>query len=115
MNNLKPLRRGLFLVSLPIFFINFSLPVQAKQLGGNAVEIGALFGLFSLALLLLRPLVGYGLDRIGRKLFFAGAMCFYAMALCTLRKKSIPRQASAIGGRLLAAKDFRSLILTVVP
>ncbi len=80
MENLSALRRGLFLVSLPIFFINFALPVQAKQLGANAVGIGVLFSLFTFSLLVLRPVVGYGLDRFGRKPFFLTAMLSYTAA-----------------------------------
>jgi MFS family permease len=74
------MRRGLFLVSLPIFFITFSVPVQAKSLNASAFEIGLLFSIFTLALLVLRPLVGYGLDRFGRKPFMASALIFYAVA-----------------------------------
>ena len=72
------LRRSLFLVSMPIFFINFSLPVQAKALGANATEIGWLIGLFSFTLLFMRPLVGFGMDRFGRRPFFLGALFLYA-------------------------------------
>ncbi|MBD3649096.1 MAG: MFS transporter, partial [Pseudomonadales bacterium] len=78
--NLDILRRGIFLVSLSLFFINFALPVQAKGLGANAVEIGALFSLFTLCLLVLRPLIGYGLDRFGRRPFFLVAMLAYVVA-----------------------------------
>ena len=72
------LRRSLFLVSMPIFFINFSLPVQAKALGANATEIGWLIGLFSFTLLFMRPLVGFGMDRFGRRPFFLGALFLHA-------------------------------------
>jgi MFS transporter, DHA1 family, multidrug resistance protein len=74
------LRRGLFLVSLPLFFINFALPIQAKELGASALEIGALFSLFTVSLLLVRPVVGFGLDRFGRRVFIVTAVCFYVVA-----------------------------------
>ena len=74
------MRRGLFLVSLPIFFINFSLPIQARGLSASAFEIGLLFSIFTFSLLVFRPIVGYGLDRIGRKLFVCLALLFYACA-----------------------------------
>jgi MFS family permease len=74
------LRRGLFYVSLPLFFLNFALPVQAKQMGASALEIGGLFSLFTVSVLLLRPVVGYGLDRFGRRWFIVGAAAFYVFA-----------------------------------
>tara|TARA_E500000331_G_scaffold318617_1_gene330780 strand:- start:5831 stop:6991 length:1161 start_codon:yes stop_codon:yes gene_type:complete len=80
MEKITVARRGLFLVSLPIFFINFALPVQAKQLGASALEIGFLFSLFTFSLLILRPLVGFGLNRFGRKPFFLAAMLSYTGA-----------------------------------
>lgn len=77
--NLLVMRRSLFLISLPIFFISFSVPVQATQLGASAVEVGIMFSLFTLSLLLLRPAVGWGLDHYGRKWFLAAAMLVYAL------------------------------------
>ncbi len=74
------LRQILFLVSAPLFFINFAIPVQAKQLGASAVEIGALFSLFTVSLLILRPLVGIALDRYGRKPFVVLALAVYGIA-----------------------------------
>lgn len=38
LNSLNILRRGLFLVSIPLFFINFALPVQAKSLGAYTLS-----------------------------------------------------------------------------
>jgi MFS family permease len=77
---LDSLRQILFLVSVPLFFINFAIPVQAKQLGANAIEIGALFSLFTVSLLVLRPLVGFALDHFGRKPFVVVAMAVYCLA-----------------------------------
>ncbi len=68
---------------MPLFFITFAIPVQAKQLGGTAVEIGALFSLFTVSLLLLRPIVGLSLDRFGRKPFVVVALGIYAIANVT--------------------------------
>mgnify|MGYP001181624348 CR=1 FL=1 len=77
---LSALRQVLFLVSVPIFFVSFAIPVQAKQLGASAVEIGALFSLFTISLIVLRPLVGSALDRFGRKPFVVVSMAVYCMA-----------------------------------
>ncbi len=80
MSSLQALRRSLFLVSLPIFFINFVLPIKSKELGASAFEIGGLFSLFTFSLVLLRPIVGMWVDRVGRKLFFLIALLLYTLA-----------------------------------
>jgi hypothetical protein len=54
MTVLDSVRKSLFWISAPIFFINFVLPVKSKALGANAMEIGGLFSLFTLSLLLFR-------------------------------------------------------------
>ncbi|HIG42806.1 MAG: MFS transporter [bacterium] len=71
------LRRCLFLVSVPLFFVTFALPVQSKALGASAVEIGGLFSLFTFSILLMRPVIGFGIDYFGRRIFFLFAMVFY--------------------------------------
>ncbi len=80
MEGLAVVRRGLFLVSAPLFFINFALPVQSKAIGASALEIGGLFSLFSLSLLLMRPVIGFGIDRFGRRVFFLSALLLYVGA-----------------------------------
>lgn len=80
MDSLVAVRRSLFWVSAPIFFINFALPVKSKELGASAFEVGGLFSLFTLSLLLFRPLVGYALDHYGRRWFFCLSLGLYALA-----------------------------------
>ncbi|MEM7363458.1 MAG: MFS transporter [Pseudomonadota bacterium] len=79
-SNLSILRRGLFYAAFPLFFLNFVLPVQARDLGASAVEIGGLFTLFTISVLLIRPFVGIGLDRYGRRPFVLGALTFYVVS-----------------------------------
>ena len=64
----------------PDFFINFALPVKSKELGASAFEVGGLFSLFTLSLLLLRPLVGHAFDRFGRRWFLCVAIVLYVIA-----------------------------------
>lgn len=80
MDVLASLRSSLFWVSAPIFFINFALPVKSKELGASAFEVGGLFSLFTLSLLLFRPVVGYALDRYGRRWFLCLAVLLYIFA-----------------------------------
>ena len=76
-SGLQTLRQSLFLISMPLFFVTFALPVQSKALGASALEIGGLFSLFSLSILLMRPVIGYGIDQFGRRIFLLIATLFY--------------------------------------
>ncbi len=77
---LKPIRRSLFLISLPMVFILFGLPLRAEDLGASAFQIGILFSIFTASMLVLRPLVGFGIDHLGRRAFFIAGMVFYLFA-----------------------------------
>jgi len=72
-----PMRLG----SASFGMLFFLLPVYAKRLGASAVQIGGLFSVFGLVLVLIRPLVGWALDRYGRKGFLVAALLFYAVAM----------------------------------
>lgn len=72
------LYRPILLGSLGFGFLSFALPIYGKILGASALEIGGLFAIFSVVIALLRPLVGWALDRFGRKAFFVAALACYA-------------------------------------
>ncbi len=78
--SLSVLHRPLLFVSFPLGFRSFALPVYAKALGASALEIGGLFTVFYVSLLVLRPLVGAGLDRFGRRIFLLAALTVYGLA-----------------------------------
>lgn len=63
--HLATLQTSIFLVSFPFGIIAFVLPIYSRQRGASALEIGSLFSAFSLATVLLRPLVGRAIDRAG--------------------------------------------------
>lgn len=71
----------LLLVSLPFGILNFVLPIYGKRVGASAVEIGLLFSVFSFMTVLMRPLVGAGLDRYGRRWFFIAGLAVYGLSM----------------------------------
>lgn len=73
-----------FLGSTAFVFINFGLPLRADDLGITAFGIGGMYAVFTGTMLLFRPLVGYCLDRFGRRWFFTGAFVFYTTAMLIL-------------------------------
>jgi len=108
--SLTSVRRGLFLISMPMVFISFALPLRAEDLGASGFEIGVLFSIFTGSVFVLRPLVGFGLDRFGRRPFFIAAAVFYFSA------NSLYALAGALEGlfvaRLIQGIGFAILSIT---
>ncbi len=75
------MQTAVLLSSLSFGILGFVLPIYGKQLGASALEIGMLFSVFSLMTLILRPVVGRGVDRYGRKPFFVSGIACYAVAM----------------------------------
>jgi MFS family permease len=71
----------IFLGSASFAFLNFSLPIYTRSLGADAMAIGGMYTAFTLSMLLIRPMVGWGLDRFGRRWFYLAAFCFYTLAM----------------------------------
>jgi MFS family permease len=62
--------------SLPLTMLPFLLPIQAKQLGATALGIGGLFAAAQGVMVLCRPVIGWGVDRFGRRVFcLTGWVC----------------------------------------
>ena len=75
------LHRSILLGSLSFGILQFSLPIYAKQMGATALDIGAMISIFAVMITIARPLVGWGIDRLGRKPFLVLAFIFYAIAM----------------------------------
>lgn len=75
------IRRSIFLISLPFGILGFLLPIYGKALGASPLEIGLFFSVFFLMLVVLRPVIGAGLDRFGRRPFFIAGLLGYVAAM----------------------------------
>ena len=76
------------LASAPFVFISFGLPVYASDLGLGAVQLGMMYTAFTGTMLMFRPLVGWCLDRFGRRWFFTIAFGFYVAAMAAFAQGS---------------------------
>jgi MFS family permease len=93
---LRRLRLSIFLVALPFGMLLFSLPLIARELGAGAVAIGGLLAVYALLVVVVQPIVGYGLDHFGRRPFLIGGLLGYAVS------NAIFGLASDVGGLFLA-------------
>ncbi len=75
------LQMAVLLGSLSFGILQFALPIYAKRLGANALDIGGIISIFALMITVARPLVGWGIDHWGRKAFLALAFLFYALSM----------------------------------
>jgi MFS transporter, DHA1 family, multidrug resistance protein len=66
------------LVSLSFSFVALVLPLWGLELGAAAWQIGAMLSAFSLVTVLGRPMVGWAIDRYGRRPFFLLGIAAYA-------------------------------------
>jgi MFS transporter, DHA1 family, multidrug resistance protein len=93
---LRRLRLSVFLVSLPFGMLLFGLPLIARELGASALAIGGLLAVYALIIVVAQPVVGYGLDRFGRRPFLITGLLGYAVS------NAIFGLASDLGGLFLA-------------
>jgi MFS transporter, DHA1 family, multidrug resistance protein len=93
---LRRLRLSVFLVSLPFGMLLFGLPLIARELGASALAIGGLLAVYALIIVVAQPVVGYGLDRFGRRPFLIVGLLGYAFS------SAVFGLASDLGGLFLA-------------
>ena len=93
---LRRLRLGVFLASLPFGMLLFGLPLIARELGAGPLAIGGLLAVYALIIVVAQPVVGYGLDRFGRRPFLIVGLLGYAVS------NAIFGLAADLGGLFLA-------------
>lgn len=72
---------SVMLGSLPMTMLPFLLPLYAKQFGASALGIGGLFAVAQGMMVLCRPVIGWGIDRWGRRGFFLAGLIGYTAAM----------------------------------
>ena len=72
---------SVLIMSLPFGVLNFVLPIYGHEIGASAFEIGLFFTAYSLMLVILRPLIGRGIDRLGRRPFLLIGLGGYALTM----------------------------------
>lgn len=101
------LKTSIMLGSFAFGFMSFILPIYSKRIGGNALTIGGLFSIFSGVALILRPFIGKGIDKYGRKIFFVAAFLFYGISMLSFSYSTnvislyISRFIQAVGASLM--------------
>ena len=75
------LKKSIMIGSFAFGIMSFLLPIYTKRIGGSALAIGGLFSIFSVVTLILRPIIGRGVDIYGRRKFFISAFPLYAISM----------------------------------
>ncbi len=84
MNNVKNVKQNIYLpymlISLPFIYMSFILPIYSKEIGMDSVQTAGLYSIFSLVVLLFRPLLGKVCDKVGRKILLISSILLYCCA-----------------------------------
>ncbi len=101
---LRSLRLSVFLTSFPFGMLLFGVPLIAREMGAGPLAIGGLFSAYAAIVVISQPLIGRGLDRLGRRPFLIAGLLAYALS------NMVFGLASGVGGLYLAqvAQGFGS-------
>lgn len=80
-----------FLFFSSFYFLMPLLPLYIVDIGASPATVGIVIGAFTISSLALRPLVGLGVDRVGRRAFMAaGAAVFTLAGLLYVAARTVP-------------------------
>lgn len=74
------LRKILILTSLSGGVISFLLPIYSKSVDMNAIQITGLFSVISFILIIMRPIIGSLIDKVGRKFILISAIISFSIS-----------------------------------
>lgn len=94
--HLRRLRLSVFLTSFPFGMLLFGVPLIARGMGAGPLAIGGLFSAYAAIVVISQPLIGRGLDRLGRRPFLIAGLLAYALSNVAFGL------ASGVGGLYLA-------------
>ncbi|PGM47779.1 MFS transporter [Bacillus cereus] len=58
-----------------------TLPLFIKEIGGNESQVGLMMGMFTIAAVVIRPIIGGMLDKYGRKSFIIWGLIFFGLTM----------------------------------
>jgi MFS family permease len=76
--SLRRLRFSVLLASLSFGMLQLGLPLVAREMGASALVTGGLLAVSALIIVAIQPVVGFGLDRFGRRSFQIAGLLAYA-------------------------------------
>ena len=59
-----------------ILFTSSNAPTFIKEIGGNESQVGLMMGMFTIAAVVIRPIIGGMLDQYGRRSFIIFGLIF---------------------------------------
>lgn len=84
MKDVSLLKKIVFYISFPIYFVDFIIPLIAINLGSSALDLGILFSILSILSLFAKPLVGQFIDKKGAIKSIILGSTLYAITLFLL-------------------------------
>lgn len=84
MKDVSLLKKIVFYISFPLYFLNFMFPIMAINLGSSALDLGILFSTLSILSLFAKPLIGKFIDRKGPSNSIIIGSILYAITLFLL-------------------------------
>ncbi len=58
-----------------------TLPLFIKEIGGNESQVGLMMGMFTIAAVVIRPIIGGMLDQYGRRSFIIFGLIFFGLTM----------------------------------
>lgn len=58
-----------------------TLPLFIKEIGGNELQVGLMMGMFTIAAVVIRPIIGGMLDQYGRRSFTIFGLIFFGLTM----------------------------------